>query len=297
MSKPCLYLHLCGGLGNQLFQYACARAITIRNDIQLVLDPWSGFVRDFRYKRKYALAPFATQSRLILPHEVFPVWLYRWYLRSHNDMTGSIQQLWFGRFVNESSLEYLSSIKDIKITSNTWFLGYWQSPRYFSDITSCIRRELQPPSSSESNYLSISKQILNCESVALGIRLYEESLDPSAHSRSGSLKSAADIQSAVDKLLSVRPSASFFIFCTHQSALFEKLKLPDSTVFLTGDNGFTNPVDTLWLLTLCRHHIFTNSTFFWWGAWLSRTLYSDQTILASDNFSNQDTICNDWNTF
>jgi len=33
-----VYVHLIGGLGNQMFQYAAARAVTLRNDADLILD-------------------------------------------------------------------------------------------------------------------------------------------------------------------------------------------------------------------------------------------------------------------
>ena len=37
---------LTGGLGNQMFQYAAARSMAMRSGSDLVLDTWSGFVRD-----------------------------------------------------------------------------------------------------------------------------------------------------------------------------------------------------------------------------------------------------------
>ncbi len=55
-----IYLFLNGGLGNQLFQYAAARNLAIKNKIQLVIDVKSGFLINslytlFRENGKFAL--------------------------------------------------------------------------------------------------------------------------------------------------------------------------------------------------------------------------------------------------
>ena len=297
MNKSNLYLYLRGGLGNQMFQYATARALSLSNNATLVIDSRSGFVRDFTYKRSYELDSFCTQSRKILPHEVFPIWLYRWHYRKTNRRPILLKNFWFGSFISEPVSAWIPSFDQIILKDNTWLVGYWQSPHYFSKISSLICQELMPPPCKEFCFNLISNKILNCESVALGIRLYEESKDPLSHSSSRSLKSISEIQLAVDNMLSSRPNSTFFVFCTHRSSLLQQLKLPSDTVFLIGDEGYSNPVATLWLLTLCRHHIITNSSFFWWGAWLSQTHHFDQSIFAANNFINQDSICNHWRTF
>ena len=53
--KKKIYLHLSGGLGNQLFQYAAAKNLAIINDADLLIDSLSGFVTDFKDFRKFSL--------------------------------------------------------------------------------------------------------------------------------------------------------------------------------------------------------------------------------------------------
>ena len=145
-------------------------------------------------------------------------------------------------------------------------------------------------------------QILrDTESVALGIRLYEESLDPTVHAKDGVMKRVDEVDAAIARLLTLQPNAKLFVFCTHRSPILAELKLPDSTVFLTRDDGYEGTIETLWLLAQCKHHIFTNSSYYWWGAWLSQHLYSltdqSQHIFAADNFINQDGLCAEWEIF
>lgn len=52
-----LILRLRGGLGNQLFEYAAARALALQNRVPLWLDTTYGF-RDDRYGRFYELGAF-----------------------------------------------------------------------------------------------------------------------------------------------------------------------------------------------------------------------------------------------
>ena len=65
----------------------------------------------------------------------------------------------------------------------------------------------------------------------------------------------------------------FFIFCSHRSSLLDGLRLPGKVTYVTPDDGFEGTIEGLWLMTQCRHHIITNSSFYWWGAWLSSANY------------------------
>ena len=50
-----IYLYLNGGLGNQLFQYAAARNLAIRNNAKLIIDISTGFTLDLKDHRKFSL--------------------------------------------------------------------------------------------------------------------------------------------------------------------------------------------------------------------------------------------------
>ena len=53
--KKKIYLYLSGGLGNQLFQYAAAKNLSIINDADLIIDCYCGFLTDFKDFRKFSL--------------------------------------------------------------------------------------------------------------------------------------------------------------------------------------------------------------------------------------------------
>ena len=52
-----------GGLGNQLYCYAAAKRLAIKNNAELIIDDVSGFKRDYLYQRRYMLDRFKIPHR------------------------------------------------------------------------------------------------------------------------------------------------------------------------------------------------------------------------------------------
>jgi hypothetical protein len=294
-----LTIYLNGGLGNQMFQFAAGRAIALSNGADLVLDTWSGFVRDNQYRRHYELDALPVQARQATAGERLPIWLYRLENKLHTPPFGTGQKRMYGQFLVENEFRFLPEILTTSVSKKAWLVGYWQSPLYFEKYADTLRIELMPPVPTATKFLELGVAIRDTDSVALGVRLYEESTDPAAHAREGKIKSTADINQAIERLRVQRPNAKFFVFCTHRSRALLELKLPENTIFATHDDGYEGTIERLWLLSQCRHHIITNSSYYWWGAWLSQALYKDekQLIFAADNFINADGICANWEIF
>lgn len=294
-----LFVLLNGGLGNQMFQYAAARTLAQKNGAELVLDTWSGFVNDKAYKRSYEMDSFSINARPASVLERIPIWLYRISKKLYKSTNIGDTKKIFGRFLIEDKLEYLPEIADAKLSKSQWMIGYWQSPLYFDQYRDILLKELMPSDPRDEHILRMGKRIQHSESVAVGIRLYEESIDPTAHALDGVVKTVKDVNIAIDQLLSEKPNATLYIFCTHRSPFLSELNLPANTVYLTHDDGYEGTLNRLWLLSRCKHHIFTNSSYYWWAAWLSQQVYPEgsQIIYAADNFINKDGLCSNWRRF
>lgn len=294
-----LIVYLNGGLGNQMFQYAAGRAMALCNGVDLVLDTWSGFVRDYQYRRHYELDALPVQARQATACERLPIWLYRLEKKLHPSPLDVNLKRIYGQFFIENEARFLPEILAASVRKKAWLVGYWQSPLYFEKYAAKLQIELMPPVPLAAKFLQLGAVIRAVDSVALGVRLYEESTDPAAHAREGKIKSTADINLAIERLRTQRPNAKFFVFCTHRSRALLELKLPENTVFATHDDGYEGTIERLWLLSQCRHHIITNSSYYWWGAWLSQSLYKHekQLVFAADNFINEDSICANWQRF
>lgn len=265
-----------------MFQYATARALCLDRDAELVLDSWSGFARDFQYRRQYELNQLPVRGRVALPWERLPIWLFRaensvkHKLVGDDQPTALLDRRFYGTFLVETREACVEKLD--RVTSNRllWLVGYWQSAKYFQHHTRLLLKELTPPAPTDPTFVALGRHLRQVESVALGVRLYEEGPDP--------IKSVEKINGAVARLRSQCPKATFFVFCTHRSALLQQIDLPVDSVFVTHDDGYEGTLRRLWLLTQCRHHIFNMSSYYWWGAWLSQQSYASNAVVIADEF-------------
>ena len=298
MKKITIYLS--GGLGNQMFQYAFGRALSLIHGRELVIDDWSGFVRDFQYKRKYELNYFNLKARTCSIFEKLSILIYKIecvFFKNLKDKL--ITKRFYGEFRKDLNLEYSEGILAKSKSKNIWFLGYFQSPKYFDFLNKEIIKEFKLNDPEQKHFLKMGEEILKTESVAIGVRLYEESKYPKSHSRDGKIKTVDDINQTINKLKLNIKNPKFFVFCTFRSPVLEDLNLPKDSIFITHEDGYEGTFERLWLLSKCKHHIFTNSSYYWWGARLSQLNYKskEQFIFGADNFKNKDAMPKNWYEF
>jgi len=282
-----------------MFQYATGRALALDRNIGLALDNWSGFVRDKAYRRNYELNSLSIFSIPVSLSERAALWLYRATNRSLSTATEMRQSRWYGDFYVERDFVFHPDLAASTFSRLTWLIGYWQSPKYFQNHRALLQVELMPKRPNSQKFRELGQYMQGSESVALGVRLYEESKNPESHSHLGRIKTTNDINGAIKRLTAGRQHLQFFVFCTHHSIFFEQLDLPKNVIFVTPENGYTDSVDCMWLLAQCKHHIFTNSSYYWWGAWLSEAIHKkeEQLVYAADNFINTDGLCDYWQRF
>jgi hypothetical protein len=283
--------HLMGGLGNQMFQYAAARAIAHRNNCNLFLDDHNGFVRDIVYKRKYELDQFPIQAQI--DRAGIPYWIEKARQKIFGQQKNAVTKTLFWTKLEENESGFISEIHDFRLTGNTWMHGYWQSERYFEDIKEIIAEELMPQPPKDDKFLEIARIMNACNSVSLGVRLFEE-VPGTTKDGVGGLTSMSFFNEGAGRLKEKMENPEFFIFCTTNSSQLEDLDLPGKVHFITHDNGYQGTMARLWLFGQCKHHIIANSSFYWWGAWLSEMKNKNSHIIASPLFSNIDTIPQRW---
>jgi hypothetical protein len=293
-----LVVQLSGGLGNQLFQYATGRAISKRNGAELALDPVTGFARDRRFRREFELGDFPVAAATAIRRERTIAGL-NGLARPFLGRCRSIRRMPWGHVLRESASCFIPEIGSFRMTRDAWLKGYWQSPRYFDEFSALIRSELDPPSPRDPKVLALGRELEGREAVAVGVRMYEETADPAANARTGRVKLISGQAEVVHDLLRNYRDAVPYVFCTHRSPALEALRMPAGTIFVTESDGFRGAVPNLWLLARCRHHVFNNSSFYWWGAWLSEGRHADRpgAIVAADNFINVDCLPSRWATF
>jgi len=171
--------------------------------------------------------------------------------------------------------------------------GFFQSEKYFKENKLKIIKELIPSDPANKIFIDMKKIIVDCNSVSIGVRMYED-LPESIHSKLGGLTTLDFYKNAIKKIIDKVSNPVFFLFSTKNSNLSnlfsEILELKQYKSFIiTDDNNFNGAKENLWLMSHCKHHIISNSSLYWWAAYMSTSRYNDQHIICSNNFINQDT--------
>ena len=148
-----------GGLGNQLFQYAFGRAVSLSLSQKLYLDISDYELHSHRVIRTYDLHFFKLKTKTIGS------------ISSLNSTIFSF--LSFKKHVTiptylESNFSFDNSVFDIQFP--VIFDGYWQSFKYFESIKSILQDEIQLPSKKARNCHSFLNSIKSKNKVAIHIR-------------------------------------------------------------------------------------------------------------------------------
>jgi hypothetical protein len=256
-----------GGLGNQMFQYATAKAVAERLGVELKLDlslvndrtPSPGFTF-----RNFELNAFNINESIAHSCEVRKFVPNLW---NAGNIQKKLYKIW--RLLNniffyyeKNKFQYEERIEDIQ--DNTYVFGYFQTELYF------MKNRL--------NLLNIFelKDELNIESKAIDT-LIQSINSVSVHIRRGdyvdsiyhSLYDSSYYQKAIEMIKIKIENPVFYFFSDDILWVKSQFKNLDiKKVFVELDNA-QNPAVDLILMSHCKHNICANSSYSWWAAWLN----------------------------
>lgn len=295
--KKKIYLYLSGGLGNQFFQYAAAKNLSLINNADLIIDTSSGFITDFKDFRVFSINKKKLYKVKFVKNILF-FWLYRFYKKIFK-IEKVFNNFFICHFINEMSItKYNENIKKFKLWRRLYLFGYFQSEKYFVENKKIITNELYPLVPKNKIFLDMKKKIVSSNSVAIGLRFFETYQENVIH-KFGGVTPLEFYKKALEIMLLKVNNPTFFIFSTKLSNVKNFIlnfkKITNYNYFIiTEDNGFEDAKDNLWLMSHCINHIISNSTLYWWGAYFSSLKYKSQIILSADNFANKDTCLDHW---
>jgi hypothetical protein len=257
-----------GGIGNQLFCYAAARRLALVNNAELVIDDATGFIRERLYRRPYMLDRFhipvrkATSWERLEPFERYRRGLAKLINRSRPFHKRS--------YLEQEGVVFDRRLLDFKVDGTVYIDGYWQSELYFKDVAEVIRRDLQIIPPSDEPNLRLAEEIQSSLAVGIHVRWFEKQGVFALHNLTVDYYRRAIVM--MEERLS---TPRYFVFSDDPDAARTKLTLPKGrATFVSQNGGDEKAYADLWLMTQCKHFIIANSTFSWWGAWLSN--YSDK---------------------
>lgn len=265
-----------GGLGNQMFQYAIAKALAIEFKTDIFLD-----LQDYENSNghPFALDKFTTQFRIASSKE----------LRLFGKIPDYGNPLWL-RVLRKIITPTECTEKDFHYSANnldsagkyTYLSGYWQCEKYFIHIREQLLQDFKPRLGYSSKTNELLSKAQNTKSVSIHIRRGDYVQNPSTNSYHGTC-SIDYYKSAINEISRSLDNPSFFVFSDDIIWAKENLNLWDD-MFFVDHNDINHAWEDLMLMANCKHNIIANSTFSWWGAWLNNNV--NKIVIAPDRWFN-----------
>lgn len=291
-----------GGLGNQMFQYAFAVALTQRfpND-EVYIDTHLykyPVVKSYKGNNFYhngfeidnifpnAQLPIANWFQVAKVSYYFPNYL----------VSRAIRKVFHprqGEYVQEDYNAFLYEPRVMEEHNFTYYDGYWQSYKYFDKYKQKIWDTFQftPFDTSENNELA--KQLNSSNSVTIHIRRG----DYLNHLQYQNICTLDYYRKCIIEAKKVIDFPSFYIFSNDQEWCKQNLSdlFEGSPVSFITNNRGKNSYRDMQLMSLARCNILANSSFSWWGAYLNQRenhiVYTPQKWV---NIPCDDVCCKEW---
>ena|GEM_PF-348460 len=228
-------VNIMGGLGNQLFQYNFALYLHDKY-------PSADIVLDTSYFKTDNI-----HGGYLLEHVAFDI--------SNRRRNSSF------RIIDDESF----SAGSFSSSDNIVFNGYWQNTKFFDK--QYIRPEQFFRGVKNAQNSEWARRIQNTpESVSIHVRCG----DYNNHFQLGNIATKAYFNNAIQKVLQLLPDAVFFVFSDDRKWAEENLQFSGSPAFFV--DGNEAPKKNKWdiyLMSLCRCNIMSNSSFSWWGQYFN----------------------------
>ncbi|MDR3060179.1 MAG: alpha-1,2-fucosyltransferase [Prevotella sp.] len=261
---------LSGGLGNQMFQYAAAKALATRLNTSLTIDLYTFTKKTQATLRPYELDIFnienlpersTLKSKLITKARPF-IQKHRAFFQKFSILTDTYAILYQPVFES--------------IAGNITMSGYFQNEKYFKDIVKVLRNDFTFKSPLIDNNLKVSDKIRSSQSVAIHIRRGDY-LSQNSQSNFITLDKAY-YEKAIRLAIYQIKNPEFFVFSEDFEWIKENLNFENHPVtFIDWNKGKNSYID-MQLMSLCKHNIIANSSFSWWAAWLNNN--QDKVVIA-----------------
>ena len=144
---------------------------------------------------------------------------------------------------------------------NVNLYGYFQSEKWFSHIENSIRKDFEWREDVNAMCLQMFDDITGGQAISLHIRRTDHLVKPTYHP----VLPLSYYEEALSKFPSDIPVLVFSddpAWC-HEQEFFQDDR------FLISDSG--DNITDMCLMSMCQYQIMANSTYSWWGAWLSKS--------------------------
>lgn len=263
-----------GGLGNQMFQFAVglAQSPTVYLDLDFIKQ--NNIDSEKFTKRNFELDIFPNLQYKIstkLKKKVF---------FSDHLFYKALRRLIHSKTLIQKGNEF------INIPSSNWLYldGYFQSEKYFINKRKELLHCFTFPALDSKNQAIQDKLLSISNSVAVHIRRGDY-LKPEVQKYHGILP-LSYYEEAIAHFQEEQGEITLVVFSDDIKFAQQYFNKYENTVIVSGNND--HGWKDMALMSSCTHHIIANSTFSWWGAWLSTRENGKK--IAPKNWFNQQVV-------
>lgn len=254
-----IIIKLKGGLGNQMFQYACAKHLAEKNNDVLRLDiSWyHRGIPEGDTVRTYGLDQFLISAQVATEDDIKQI---------------GARPSWIGSLIKKvvNKLRpinsYMFDPKILEQKGDVYLEGFFQSEQYFKDIEFIIRNEFQLKDIMGRSAHAALQDIEQSNAVAIHVRRGDYVQNKNANVFHG-ICSPEYYRSTIEIITKRVDSPKFFVFSDDIEWVREHIEIPAPVVYIS--NKDIADYEELVLMSKCKHNIIANSSFSWWGAWLN----------------------------
>jgi hypothetical protein len=278
-------------LGNQMFQYALAYALSKKNNENIVFDP-SYLENRFIFAnwtfRSFELDVFGIEKNYDSPNAFMRKYIHPRgieTLRSFQFGNRYIREVW-GKFIED-------------FPKDAYLDGWFQSFRYFENYRDAIQEifTVKTPISEENARILSMIESSNNTAISLHVRRGDYVTLDSANKWHG-VCSLWYYESAINLMREKIENPVFFVFSDDIMWCKENILLPEWVEVIYVDHNGSAWHEDLRLMYSCSHHILANSSFSWWWAYLGRNpekiIIAPKKWLQTDAFSTQNLLPPSW---
>ena len=246
-----------GGLGNQMFQYACYKSL--RKTYPNVKADLNSFDIDTAHNGYELEEIFDLDIEKVskLTGGIYDIKNRKWKYRKIRRIFG------LKKYHKEEEKDFTYDPSIFYGSQSRYYSGFWQNEQYFIDVADEIRKDFCFRPISDQKNLETLKKIKESNSVSIHIRRG----DYVNHPAFGGLCDKSYYQEAIKLIHSKVDLAALFVFSNDIEWCRTNLEIPNAE-FISWNKGKDSYID-MQLMSNCKHNIIANSSFSWWAAWLN----------------------------
>jgi hypothetical protein len=246
-----LFVHIQGRLGNQLFIYFAAKYFEEHHHKKII------FISDHSNKL-HKLGINDNSQELVMPEILFKVTVFA--LSKISKFKFFFRYIYFCKEIGYENLN--KQIDEIKFIS-----GYFQT-FYYAENSSFAQEQIQQVRYVLQKKFGFDTDIISKNALAIHVRRGDYLLVKNSYF---GIISDGYYLSSIRKMLSLYDIKDIYIFSDSPISknLENQIKKSFPSLELNDTSNLNSDIQTLALLTCFTYHIISNSTYSWWGTYLS----------------------------